>query len=55
MFRVLEAIEASARTGQCIRIAPYERTVRPTLALEKSTPAVCRVRPVHAPSPNKGS
>ncbi|MGA3121712.1 MAG: Gfo/Idh/MocA family oxidoreductase [Polyangiaceae bacterium] len=54
--RVLRAIEASARTGQRVNLAPYEREddrPRPSLRLDMRLPAVGNVRPVDAPSPSK--
>jgi predicted dehydrogenase len=51
--RILEAIETSARTGQRVRLAPFTRDDRPNLRLEMKRPAVGRIEPVHAPSPNK--
>ena len=51
--RVLQAIETSARSGQRVRLAPYDREDRPNLRLEMKRPPVGNVQPVHAPSPSK--
>ena len=51
--RVIQAILASARTGQRIRLAPYTRARRPELAQAMKKPPVGEVRTVHAPSPSK--
>jgi predicted dehydrogenase len=51
--RVIHAIQVSARTGQRVTLAPYDREDRPNMRLEMRRPAVGKVKPVHAPSPSK--
>ncbi|HEX7667660.1 MAG TPA: Gfo/Idh/MocA family oxidoreductase [Polyangiaceae bacterium] len=51
--RILRAIEASAKSGQKVRLAPFHREERPNLRLEMKKPAVSKVEPVNAPSPSK--
>jgi len=51
--RVLEAIVKSAATGSPARLAPFERSDRPSPRLEMKKPAVGKIETVHAPSPSK--
>jgi hypothetical protein len=49
--RILAAIELSARTGERVRLAPFDRKTRPSRRLEMKMPAVRKVETLHAPSP----
>ncbi len=51
--RVLEALVASARRGEIMRLAPFQRRVQPDLSQEIRKPPVNNPKIVHAPSPSK--
>jgi predicted dehydrogenase len=51
--RVLEALVQSARTGRSVKLAPFERTRRPSRDLERTAPPVKKPKVVHAPSPSR--
>jgi predicted dehydrogenase len=51
--RVLVAIQTAARTGQRVRLAPFERRSRPDVSLRMKRPPVGKISPIHAPSPSK--
>ena len=51
-MRVVEAILESARTGQPVLLAPYERTKRPNLEQADHERPVKKPKTVHAPSPS---
>lgn len=49
--RVMRAILESARTGQEVTLAPFERRVRPDRSQEIAKPPLSKPPTVHAPSP----
>jgi predicted dehydrogenase len=51
--RILEAIVGSAALGRRVTLTPFERTQRPSGALEMRKPPPSKVQPIHAPSPSK--
>jgi predicted dehydrogenase len=51
--RIVQAMFTSARTGQLIRLAPFSRARRPSLAQNIHKPAFEAPEPIHAPSPSQ--
>ena len=51
--RIVQAMFTSARTGQLIRLAPFSRARRPSLAQNIHKPAFEPPEPIHAPSPSQ--
>lgn len=49
--RVVRAILESAETGRAVKLGPFEKAPRPTLAQAMRIPPVHAPRPVHAPAP----
>ncbi|RKH25521.1 gfo/Idh/MocA family oxidoreductase [Corallococcus praedator] len=52
--RVIVALQESARTGQPVKLAPFEKPQRPTLAQLIVKPPVEPPEPVNAPAPVQG-
>lgn len=51
--RILEALVKSAKSGRAVKLEPFERKRRPTLALEERKPPVKKPKLVHAEAPSK--
>jgi predicted dehydrogenase len=51
--RIVRAIFRSAETGKAVRLTPFERSQRPSLAQEIHKPPVPHVETVRAPSPSE--
>ena len=51
--RILEAMVESARSGRPVKLAPFKRTRRPSLELERTKPPVRKPKVVRAQSPTK--
>jgi predicted dehydrogenase len=49
--RVVRAILESAQTGSAVKLGPFEKVPRPTVAQAMRIPPIHAPRPVHAPSP----
>jgi predicted dehydrogenase len=49
--RVVRAIQESAQTGRAVKLAPFEKMPRPTIAQAMRIPPIHPPRPLHAPSP----
>jgi predicted dehydrogenase len=49
--RVVRAIQEAAETGRTVKLAPFEKVPRPSIAQEMRIPPIHPPRPVHAPSP----
>jgi predicted dehydrogenase len=52
--RIIAALQESARTGQAVPLAPFEKRVRPNAQQLITAPAVQPPSPVHAPAPAIG-
>jgi predicted dehydrogenase len=53
--RVIEALYRSAKTGQAVELAPYEKRERPSLEQEIRRPPIEKPRTVHTQAPSGGS
>jgi glucose-fructose oxidoreductase len=50
--RAIRALHASAESGRAVKLAPFERTRRPTMAQEISKPPVRKPEVIHAEGPH---
>lgn len=51
--RIIRALLRSAETGQWVKLEPFARSQRPSLANEMRKPSVKEPKTVHAPSPSE--